>query len=152
MATQLSGEGGSWWQAREMVEAGAGVVAEVPRGEVVLAEAEMGLECGRTGPSAWRCSAEEEGGSLAWLLWPHGGQWLGSWSSTRGGGGALVDGSVGGGLTRGLRRGGSWNQFKFETCLNFKGVQTFCEKSHKFTKLRTPYHLHEYEFRLTHMY
>jgi hypothetical protein len=24
--------------------------------------------------------------------------------------------------------------FQFETCLNFKGVQTFREKSHKFTK------------------
>jgi hypothetical protein len=36
--------------------------------------------------------------------------------------------------------------------LNFKGVQNFCEKFHKFHKILSPQDLHEYEFRLTHLY
>jgi hypothetical protein len=43
-------------------------------------------------------------------------------------------------------------QIQFETCLNFKGVQIFWEKSHKFTKLLASYDFHEYEFRWHHLY
>jgi hypothetical protein len=45
-----------------------------------------------------------------------------------------------------------WNKFKFEYSLNFKGVQTFLEKSSKFTNILSSHDLPEYEFRLTHLY
>jgi hypothetical protein len=41
---------------------------------------------------------------------------------------------------------------KFQLFLNFKGVQTIWKKSHQFTKILPSYDLHEYEFRLTHLY
>jgi hypothetical protein len=37
--------------------------------------------------------------------------------------------------------------FQIKVGLNFKGVQTFWEKSHKFTKILTPYNLQYCEFR-----
>jgi hypothetical protein len=39
-----------------------------------------------------------------------------------------------------------------ESCLNFKRLQTFWEKSHKFIKILTPRDLHEYEFKLAHLF
>jgi hypothetical protein len=41
---------------------------------------------------------------------------------------------------------------QFETSLNFKGVQTFWGKSHKFTKTLSWHDLQYYKFRLTHLY
>jgi hypothetical protein len=43
-------------------------------------------------------------------------------------------------------------QIKFESCLNFKGVQTFCEKYHQITKVLYSYDFQEYEFRLAHLH
>jgi hypothetical protein len=45
-----------------------------------------------------------------------------------------------------------WNKFKFEYSLNFKGVQTFLEKSDKFSKIPSSYDILKYEFRLTQLY
>jgi hypothetical protein len=45
-----------------------------------------------------------------------------------------------------------WNKFKFESSLNFKGVQTFLEKSDKFSKIPSSHDILQYEFRLTHLY
>jgi hypothetical protein len=45
-----------------------------------------------------------------------------------------------------------WNKFKFESSLNFKGVQTFLQKSDKFLKITSSHDIHEYNFRLTHLY
>jgi hypothetical protein len=44
------------------------------------------------------------------------------------------------------------NKFKFEFSLNFKGVQTFLEKSDKFSKIPSSHAIFEYEFTLTHLY
>jgi hypothetical protein len=44
------------------------------------------------------------------------------------------------------------NKFKFESSLNFEGVQTFLEKSDKFFKIPSSHDILEYEFRLTHLY
>jgi hypothetical protein len=45
-----------------------------------------------------------------------------------------------------------WIKFKFESYLNFKGVQTFLEKSDKFSKIPSSHDILEYEFRLTNLY
>jgi hypothetical protein len=45
-----------------------------------------------------------------------------------------------------------WNKFKFESSLNFKGVQTFLEKSDTFSKIPSLHDILEYEFRLTRLY
>jgi hypothetical protein len=45
-----------------------------------------------------------------------------------------------------------WNKFKFESSLNFKGVQTFLEKSDKFFKIPSSHDTLEYNFTLTHLY
>jgi hypothetical protein len=45
-----------------------------------------------------------------------------------------------------------WNKFKFEYSLNFKGVQTFLEKSDKFFKISSSNYTLEYNFTLTHLY
>jgi hypothetical protein len=44
------------------------------------------------------------------------------------------------------------NKLKFESSLNFKGVQTFGEKFHKFSKNLSWHDLQAYEFRLAHLY
>jgi hypothetical protein len=38
------------------------------------------------------------------------------------------------------------SKFQFESCLNFKGVQTHWEKSHQFRKIQSSHDLQEYEF------
>jgi hypothetical protein len=43
-------------------------------------------------------------------------------------------------------------QIKFEFGLNFNGVQTFLEKSDKFSKIPSSHDIVEYEFILTHLY
>jgi hypothetical protein len=45
-----------------------------------------------------------------------------------------------------------WSKFKFESSLNFKGVQTFLEKHDKFSKIPSSHSIVEYEFTLTHLY
>jgi hypothetical protein len=45
-----------------------------------------------------------------------------------------------------------WNKFKFESFLNFKGTQTFLEKSDKFSKILSLHDTLEYESILTHLY
>jgi hypothetical protein len=45
-----------------------------------------------------------------------------------------------------------WNKFKFESYLNFKGVQNFLETSHKFSKIPSSHAIVEYEFKLSHLY
>jgi hypothetical protein len=45
-----------------------------------------------------------------------------------------------------------WNKFKFQFSLNFKGVQTILEKSHKFSKISSSCDILEYEVTLTHLY
>jgi hypothetical protein len=45
-----------------------------------------------------------------------------------------------------------WNKFKFECSLDFKWVQTFLEKSDKFSKIPSSHDILEYEFILTHLY
>jgi hypothetical protein len=45
-----------------------------------------------------------------------------------------------------------WNKFKFESSLNFKGVQIFLEKSDTFSKIPSLHDILEYEFRLTRLY
>jgi hypothetical protein len=45
-----------------------------------------------------------------------------------------------------------WNKFKFESSLNFKGLQTFLEKSDKFFKSPSSNDTLEYNFILTHLY
>jgi hypothetical protein len=45
-----------------------------------------------------------------------------------------------------------YNKFKFESPLNFKGVQTFLEKSNKFSKIPSSHYILEYEFILTYLY
>jgi hypothetical protein len=45
-----------------------------------------------------------------------------------------------------------WNKFKFEFSLNIKVVQTFLEKSDKFSKIPSSQDILEYEFILTHLY
>jgi hypothetical protein len=45
-----------------------------------------------------------------------------------------------------------WNKFKIESFLNFKGVQTFLEKSDKFFKISFSNDTLEYNFTLTHLY
>jgi hypothetical protein len=43
-----------------------------------------------------------------------------------------------------------WNKLNFETSSNFKGVQTFLEKSDKFLKILSSHGILEYNFKLTH--
>jgi hypothetical protein len=45
-----------------------------------------------------------------------------------------------------------WHKFKFESSLNFKGIQTFLKKSHKFYKIPYPHYILYYKFTLTHLY
>jgi hypothetical protein len=45
-----------------------------------------------------------------------------------------------------------WNKFKFEFGLNFNEVQTFLEKSDKFSKIPSSHDILEYEIILTHLY
>jgi hypothetical protein len=45
-----------------------------------------------------------------------------------------------------------YNKFKFESSLNFKWVQTFLEKSDKFSKIPSSDAILEYEFTMTHLY
>jgi hypothetical protein len=45
-----------------------------------------------------------------------------------------------------------YNQFKFESCLNFKGIQIFLEKSDKFLQIPCSRDILEYNFTLTHLY
>jgi hypothetical protein len=45
-----------------------------------------------------------------------------------------------------------WNKFKIEYFSNFKGVQTFLEKSDKFLKILSSHDILEYNFTLTHLY
>jgi hypothetical protein len=45
-----------------------------------------------------------------------------------------------------------WDKFKFESSLNFKGIQTFLEKSDKLSKILSSHDILEYEFILTHSY
>jgi hypothetical protein len=45
-----------------------------------------------------------------------------------------------------------WNKFKFESSLNFKGVQTFLKKSDKFFEIPSSHSILEYEFTLTQLY
>jgi hypothetical protein len=45
-----------------------------------------------------------------------------------------------------------WNKFKFESSLNFKGVQNFLENCDKFSKIPSSHTILEYEFTLTHVY
>jgi hypothetical protein len=44
------------------------------------------------------------------------------------------------------------NKFKLESPLNFKGVQTFLEKSDKLSKIPSSHDILEYEFILTHLF
>jgi hypothetical protein len=43
-------------------------------------------------------------------------------------------------------------QIHYECCLNFKGIQTFWQKSQNFLKILSSHDLQEYEFRLAHLY
>jgi hypothetical protein len=43
-------------------------------------------------------------------------------------------------------------QFKIEIGMNLKGVQTFLDKSNKFSKILCFYDIPEYNFTLTHLY
>jgi hypothetical protein len=43
------------------------------------------------------------------------------------------------------------SKIPFEYCLNFKGVQTFWQKSQKFHKILSSHAFQEYEFRLAHL-
>jgi hypothetical protein len=45
-----------------------------------------------------------------------------------------------------------WKQIYFEPCLNFKGVQTFRQKSHQSPKIQHWHVLQEYEFILAHLH
>jgi hypothetical protein len=45
-----------------------------------------------------------------------------------------------------------WKLFKLKSSLNFKGVQTFLEKSNKFSKIPLSHDISEYKFILTHLY
>jgi hypothetical protein len=45
-----------------------------------------------------------------------------------------------------------WNKFKFESSLNFRGVQTFLEKSDKFSKILPSGDLHKSEFIWVYLY
>jgi hypothetical protein len=45
-----------------------------------------------------------------------------------------------------------WSKFKFESSLNFRGVQTFLEKSDKFSKIPSSHGLHKSEFSWVHLY
>jgi hypothetical protein len=44
-----------------------------------------------------------------------------------------------------------WNQFEFESSLNFKGIQTFLKNSYKFPKILSWRDIIEYEFTLAHL-
>jgi hypothetical protein len=43
-------------------------------------------------------------------------------------------------------------QIYFEHCLNFKGVQTFIQKSHQSSEIQPSNNLQEYEFILAHLH
>jgi hypothetical protein len=45
-----------------------------------------------------------------------------------------------------------WDTFKFESFMNFKGIQTFLKKSDKFYKIPYPHPILDYKFALTHLY
>jgi hypothetical protein len=45
-----------------------------------------------------------------------------------------------------------WNEFKFDSSLNFKGLQTFLEKYDKFSKLSSSQDIHKSEFSWVHLY
>jgi hypothetical protein len=44
------------------------------------------------------------------------------------------------------------DKFKFESSMNFKGIQTFLKKSNKLSKIPSSHDILEYEFILTHLY
>jgi hypothetical protein len=45
-----------------------------------------------------------------------------------------------------------WEKFKFESSMNFKGIQTFLKKSNNFYKIPYPHPILDYKFTLTHLY
>jgi hypothetical protein len=45
-----------------------------------------------------------------------------------------------------------WKIFKFESSLNFRGVQTFLKKIDKFSKISSSHDLHKSEFSWVHLY
>jgi hypothetical protein len=45
-----------------------------------------------------------------------------------------------------------WDKFKFESSMNFKGIQTFLKKSDKFYKIPYPHPILDYKFTLRHLY